>query len=74
MKKEKWTHFVCPHCDHNQTEVNQVQKVWQYSLIDLKDGELTGEEDTQGGDIEGYTCPECGEDLPQKLVNLLNIN
>lgn len=72
-KTKEWIIYVCPFCDKEQTSVIQWQDVSVGYACDLKTEE-SEEVDSTGGDISHYTCPECGEELPTKLVNQLNVS
>jgi len=66
-KKHSKKSYICPNCKRKQTSVVE----WQTASIAYEFNLKTGESekvDEIGGEHEEWSCPECGADLPPKVV------
>ena len=64
--------YTCPFCKDVQNSIIQWQTVsiaYEYNFSTKKWNEV----DREGGDHEAWACPECSEDLPNKLVENLEM-
>ena len=66
--------YICPNCKRRQTSVVVYQTVIEFWNFDLKRKEYTDKLDKEGGEIEGYQCPECGADLPSEKFDKILVN
>lgn len=67
MKKElKMKSYVCPKCKEKQTTVIQWQTLSVAFEFELKNGK-SERVDEIVGEHEAFTCPSCGEDLPESM-------
>ena len=68
------TKYICPACNREQKQIRQWQQISIGYLFDLQSNQWTGESDrTEGGEHEAFSCPDCGEDLPDVLVEQLKM-
>ena len=66
--------YTCPFCNEEQTEVIE----WNICSIGYRQNitskEFGGEQiNSDQSDFECYTCPNCGEDLPEDVIKTLNL-
>lgn len=64
--------FICPHCKEKQTTVLEWQTVSVASEFYLDTGMSEFDVDHEGGEHESWTCPGCGEDLPENICEQIS--
>lgn len=71
MKKS----YTCPSCGEKQTTVRQWQTVSVSNDYSLNKEEWVEDSEgrADGADHESFGCPNCGEDLPQEIVDKLKL-
>ena len=65
--------YICPSCNKEQTTAYQWQTASVPCLFNLGGRKFDGFDfaDMIVGEHESWTCPNCGEDLPEKITEKL---
>ena len=65
--------YTCPYCKEVQTTAQEWQTASIPNTYDLATGYTDGLnlDDIVLGDVESWSCPNCGEDLPKKITEKL---
>lgn len=73
MEEKREKEYICPHCKRLQTSVNSHEEETSIYEYFLEDGKFERTDVTWGERIR-WACPECDKDIPDEIVEELNIS
>ena len=59
--------YICPHCKEKQNSITQWETISVAYEFDLKNGDSVKIGEGSNSEHEKFSCPNCGEKLPEKM-------